>query len=150
MPVDQVGDRLRVQLASRYAQAPGKLSGAREISASEHIPKPFLWKVLHKLERKKLIRSFKGVGGGYELALPARQIRLIHIPAALGNALPIFGCLLGLPPGDEKICPLHSSCKAIGDEVEKLFAQCTVADLVLRKPVQRRTQRPKRHSSRVK
>jgi Rrf2 family transcriptional regulator, iron-sulfur cluster assembly transcription factor len=139
-------------MAFLAAQAPGKLSGAREISASERIPKPFLWKVLHKLERKKLIRSFKGLGGGYELAVPARQIRLTHILAALGTPLPTFDCLFGLPSCEEKTCPAHPSCKVIANNVQKLFTRCTVADLLpaLKRPSQRGTRRPKRRLSRVK
>ncbi|MCI0626445.1 MAG: Rrf2 family transcriptional regulator, partial [Acidobacteria bacterium] len=49
-------------------QKPGKLTGAREISEAERIPIPFLWKILQLLTRRKLVRSFKGIRGGYELA----------------------------------------------------------------------------------
>lgn len=132
-------------MAFLAAQATGKLSSAHEISASERIPKPFLWKVLHKLERRKLIRSFKGVGGGYELALPAGSIRLADILAAGDTPLLRFGCLFGLPSCTEKTCPLHSSCKIIGNKVQRLFTRSTVADLVpaLKRPSQRGTRRPK-------
>ena len=40
------------------AQPPGKLAGAKEIAAAEHIPIPFLWKILGILAQRRLIRSF--------------------------------------------------------------------------------------------
>lgn len=58
------------------AQQAGKLTGAREISQAEGIPMPFLWKVLQRLARERLVRSFKGSRGGYELARLADQITL--------------------------------------------------------------------------
>jgi len=40
---------------------------------------PFRWKILRKLSQEKLVRSFKGVHRGYELAGPASNIRLSEI-----------------------------------------------------------------------
>ena len=62
------------------AQQPsGTLCGAREIAESADIPRPFLWKILQNLTHKKLLRSFKGVRGGYELSRPARRITVLDI-----------------------------------------------------------------------
>ena len=58
-------------LAYLAGQPSGKLTGAREIATATHIPMPFLWKILRNLSRTKLVRSFKGVRGGYELARSA-------------------------------------------------------------------------------
>lgn len=61
-------------MAYLAVQKGGKLSGAREISEAEQIPMPFLWKILRLLTQRRLIRSFKGVRGGYELARPAEKV----------------------------------------------------------------------------
>ena len=111
-------------------QPPGKLSGAREIATTQSIPKPFLWKVLHKLCRKKLVRSFKGVGGGYELAHPARRIRLSDIVAAFETAPFFQGCIFGSSQHpDTRSCPLHPKCTKINNAVLRLLKGNAVADL---------------------
>ena len=61
---------------------PGRLAGAREISMAEQIPMQFLWKILQTLARRKLIRSFRGLHGGYELARPSDTIKISMLVAA--------------------------------------------------------------------
>src|SRR4030042_5207588 len=75
----------------------GRLAGAREISEAENVPMQFLWKILRTLARRRLIRSFKGLRGGYELARPADEVTLMMVLEASGGAggLPRRG--LGLP-----------------------------------------------------
>ena len=122
------------------AQPPGKLSGAREIAKAQNVPKPFLWKVLHKLERNGLVRSFKGVGGGYELARPAERIRLNEILSVALTPPASERCVLGLPEcADRKPCPLHHAWKSIGYDFRAMLKQNTVADLA--RPKKRRPRR---------
>jgi Rrf2 family protein len=66
-------------------QPSGKLTGAREISAAARVPMPFLSKLLRNLSRHKLLRSFKGVRGGYELARPAEKVTIGEILAATSD-----------------------------------------------------------------
>jgi Rrf2 family protein len=59
------------------AQQPaGSLSGAGKIAAGTRIPLPYLWKLLKSLSDEGLVRSFKGVRGGYELARSAKDITI--------------------------------------------------------------------------
>lgn len=111
-------------------QPPGKLTGAREISEAEQIPMPFLWKILQNLTRRKLVRSYKGLRGGYELARPAEEIRLDVILMATDGAVVTENCVLGLPECNEQNpCPLHNSWKAIRSKLTVMFEQTTLADL---------------------
>ena len=66
-------------LAYLATQSSGRLTGAREIAAATRIPMPFLWKILRNLSRKRLVRSFKGVRGGYELARSAELITIKQV-----------------------------------------------------------------------
>ncbi|HET7440642.1 MAG TPA: Rrf2 family transcriptional regulator [Terriglobales bacterium] len=111
------------------AQPPGQLRGAQEISIAEHIPKPFLWKVLYKLQSKSLLRSFRGIGGGYELARPARSIYLNQVLSATGASPILHGCVLGFSECPQrKLCPVQPACAQLRKDVRKLFRQCTIAD----------------------
>jgi Rrf2 family protein len=111
-------------------QPAGKLAGARAISDAEHIPMPFLWKILHTLARQRLIRSFKGIHGGYELARPSNEIT-VHSVVFASDGTDFAGhCVLGLPEcGEENACPLHDTWKKIRRSMTDMLEHTTLADL---------------------
>lgn len=112
-------------------QPSGKLTGAREVSEAEKIPMPFLWKILQNLARRKLIRSFKGVRGGYELARPAGKITLQDIIGATDSSDVVESCVLGLPEcNEDQPCPLHPVWKKIKTKLREMLDQNTLATLV--------------------
>ena len=83
-------------------QPPGKLTGSHEIADHEGIPNSFLCKILLELRRKRLLRSYKGVGGGYELALPPDRINLLMIVQAIEGELALSECIL-----EDHQCSIH-------------------------------------------
>ena len=94
------------------------------------IPMPFLWKILRNLSQQKLVRSFKGVHGGYELARPAKTIRVSEILAVGREGDQIGGCVLGLDECDDHDpCPLHMQWKSFRTQIEARFRTTTLADL---------------------
>ena len=108
----------------------GRLAGARAISEAEQIPMAFLWKILQNLAKRRLIRSFKGLRGGYELAKPADQLTLKMILDATDSADRISSCVLGLPRcSDENACPLHETWKQVRSNLNAMLDQNTLADL---------------------
>lgn len=114
------------------SQEPGHLIGAREISAAERIPMPFLWKILRVLTRRRLVRSFKGIRGGYELARPAERISLNDIFLATDGKDFRDACVLGLPECDNQYpCPLHDQWKKIRGTMTQMLDRTSVADLAL-------------------
>jgi Rrf2 family protein len=111
-------------------QPAGRVTGAREVSEAEQIPGAFLWKILQNLTRRKLIRSFKGVHGGYELARPAAEITLEDIVEATDGQEVVVGCVLGLAEcNEENPCPLHNSWKDVKTKLTEMLEQTTLADL---------------------
>ncbi len=111
-------------------QPSGKLCGAKEIAEAENIPIPFLWKILQNLARRRLIRSFKGSRGGYELAIPADQITLRALVIATDGEDLASGCVLGLDTCSEhNACPLHDTWKRIRGEMDAMMEQNTLSDL---------------------
>ncbi len=111
-------------------QPSGKLTGAKEIADAEKIPIPFLWKILQNLARRRLIRSFKGLRGGYELAMPADSITLHAVVGATDGEDLTGGCVLGLAEcSEDNACPLHDTWKRIRGEMRAMLEQNTLADL---------------------
>lgn len=121
-----------IQALTYLADQPsGKLVGAREMAARLEIPMPFLWKILRNLSQQKLVRSFKGVHGGYELVRPAKLIRVQEILAAGREGDQPGGCVLGLALCDDHDpCPLHAQWKTFRKQIEKRFQRTSLADLV--------------------
>jgi Rrf2 family transcriptional regulator, iron-sulfur cluster assembly transcription factor len=133
-------------------QPSGRLTGAREIASATQIPMPFLWKVLRNLTRKRLVRSFKGVRGGYELARPANKLTVREVLAASPDADQRGSCVLGLSRcNDDAPCPLHWSWKDLRNQIEKLMDQTTLAHLSrnARSPKRKRSQATPRSSKRL-
>ncbi|MGC2194521.1 MAG: Rrf2 family transcriptional regulator [Terriglobales bacterium] len=120
-----------VQALTHLAGQPsGKLVGAREMATTLHIPMPFLWKILRKLGQRKLVRSFKGVRGGYELARPARTIYVSEILSSGRDSDQVGRCILGLERcSDHEPCPLHAHWKDLRTQIEARLKTTTLADL---------------------
>jgi len=111
-------------------QPPGQLTGAREIAAAAQIPIPFLWKILRNLSHKRLLRSFKGVRGGYELAQPPGKITIAQVLNATQGSDLVDGCILLRAPCDERNpCPLHGFWKDSKKQLERFVQRTTLADV---------------------
>ena len=128
-------------LAYLATQPPGRLIGAREIARATQIPMPFLWKILRNLSRKKLVRSFKGVRGGYELARAAERISVRQILEAAHDRGRLANCVLGLGPCDERHpCVLHDSWTDVRTRMDSFLEETTLAELATaHRPSRRRT-----------
>lgn len=112
------------------SQPSGRLVGAREIAVNLQIPMPFLWKILRNLSQKKLVRSFKGVHGGYELARPAAAIRIQEVLAAGHDGNILRDCVLGLEQCNDRVpCPMHTYWKGVREQIEATIKTTTLADM---------------------
>ncbi|TAN45807.1 MAG: Rrf2 family transcriptional regulator [Nitrospirae bacterium] len=76
-----------------------------EISAKMDIPKSFLAKILQKLARRGIVKSFRGVKGGFQLAHNPSQINLADVIEAIQGPLFMNKCIV-----DAKVCSRTGSC----------------------------------------
>jgi Rrf2 family protein len=108
----------------------GKLSGTHEISESERIPRPFIPKVLLPLRRARLVRSVRGIRGGYDLAVPPEQINLLEIMRCIDGE-PLKDCMLeDHPCAIPHECVLHPCWSVLRQLLLGYLEQTTLADLV--------------------
>jgi Rrf2 family protein len=71
------------------AQQPSGLPvQSRDIAEAEHIPGPYLDQILAVLKRAGLVRSIRGIGGGYELARSPTQITVGDVLRAFSGSRP--------------------------------------------------------------
>ncbi len=93
-----------------------KLISAAELIKRFKMPKPFLRKILQTLNRKNLLHSYKGKGGGFKLAKPPDKIYLLDLISIFQSPLRLNECTF-----KKKICPNVIGCALKGklDNIEK-------------------------------
>jgi Rrf2 family protein len=85
-----------------------KVSFVNEISEEYKIPRSFLAKILQKLVKAKLVRSYRGVKGGFSLAKPAKEITILDVLQAVEGKLSLNICVVDRKKcGFSKNCPVH-------------------------------------------
>ena len=82
-----------------------KVSFVNEISEEYRIPRSFLAKILQKLVKAKIVRSYRGVKGGFSLARQAREITVLEVLEAIEGKMSLNICVL-----DKKKCNFSRHC----------------------------------------
>ncbi len=77
-----------------------------ELNRNLRIPGPFLRKILQILNKKRLLRSYKGKGGGFMLALAPNKIFLADLIEIFQGSLKLNECIF-----KKRICPDRKACK---------------------------------------
>jgi Rrf2 family protein len=108
-----------------------ELCPLEKIATDEDIPQPFLGKILQGLAHKRLIRSSKGLNGGFGLALPLKKITLYSIVDAIDNlSLTQSDCVLGRSMcNEENPCALHHYWKKQNANHLEFLQSVTLQDL---------------------
>lgn len=128
------GIRALGYLANRPGSTPCSL---QEIARHEEIPPIYLQKILGELRRHRLLRSVRGIHGGYELGRPAGDITLWEIFSLLDPDPCLDSCILGRQHcTQENACALHDQWLKMRDDLFGLLQRTTVrqmADTIQRK-----------------
>lgn len=107
-----------------------KVSFVNEISEDYKIPRSFLAKILQKLVRAKIVRSYRGVKGGFSLAKQAREITVLEVLEALEGKLALNLCIM-----DKKKCsfirqcPSHALWTNVQSKVSDMLKKSNFEDL---------------------
>jgi Rrf2 family protein len=114
-----------------HANGEGPTS-VRDIAERTGLPQPYLEQILLALKGAGLVRSKRGVGGGYVLARPPREIALSEIVSAVDG--PIVAGDFGEPHQDgacdhEGQCVLLAVWAQVGEHMRRLLGGITLADI---------------------
>jgi len=102
----------------------GSVTMVDEIARNKFIPKSFLAKILQKLVKAGIVRSYRGVKGGFELAREPEKVSLLDVIEAIQGPVAMNACAL-----DESVCSLSVSCSVhpvwveIRKEIEQLLRE---------------------------
>lgn len=141
-PREQVGsDTLKVSTRGDYAcrallslvlHDEGRPTSVRDIAERTALPQPYLEQILLALKGAGLVKSKRGVGGGYLLARAPEDVQLSEIVSAVDG--PIVAGDFSDPHTDgacdhEGQCVLLSIWGFVGDRMRKLLDSFTLADI---------------------
>lgn len=118
------------------ASEPEKAKTAQEVGEGTKVPPRYMSKVLQTLGRSGLLKSQRGLHGGFVLDRPAERITILDVVNAIEPIQRIHRCPLGLP-SHIKLCPLHRRLDDAIAQVESAFRQTTIHDLLTEKTTSR-------------
>lgn len=129
MKVSTRGDYAARALLSLALHGDERPTSVKEIAERTNLPQPYLEQILLAVKGAGLVRSKRGVGGGYLLARPPDQINLAQILAAVDGPL--------TDPVDEHDhceghCVLQEVWVRVSERDRELLEAQTLADLVVR------------------
>lgn len=121
--------RALLSLALHTSDGP---TSVRDIAERTGLPQPYLEQILLALKGAGLVRSKRGVGGGYVLARPPEEMTLAQIVSAVDG--PIQAGDFGQPHTNgscdhEGQCVLLAIWHDVGDKMKSLLDDYTLADL---------------------
>lgn len=114
-----------VHLADR-----GEACTTPQIAEVTMVPASYLAKVLQSLNKAGLVKSQRGLHGGFALARPADSISILDIVNCVDPIRRITTCPLGLASHRTTLCPLHKRLDTALAHVENAFGSCSLADLL--------------------
>jgi Rrf2 family iron-sulfur cluster assembly transcriptional regulator len=129
MKVSTRGDYAARALLSLALHGSERPTSVKEIAERTGLPQPYLEQILLSVKGAGLVRSKRGVGGGYVLARQPAEITLAQIVSAVeGPSLP----MAEHPDHCEGHCVLQEVWAFVDDESRQLLERITLSDLVER------------------
>ena len=85
----------------------GESRTTRQIAKATKVPTGYLAKILQDLSRHRLVRSQRGLHGGFTLNGNPAVLTVYDVLKAVDPMRRIHSCPLGLAAHAHKLCPLH-------------------------------------------
>lgn len=132
MKVSTRGDYAARALLSLVLHDDGTPTSVRDIAERTSLPQPYLEQILLALKGAGLVRSKRGVGGGYVLAHEADSITLAQIVSAVDGPIAVgdFG-----EPHQNGACDHEGQCVLlavwanVGEHMRRMLEDTTLADI---------------------
>ena len=122
---------LRILTAIAYRE---DVADAKTISSETSVTPRFALKILHKLVQGGLVKSFKGVKGGYKLGVAPEEITLRRVIELIDGPIVIARCLenqeacsIGC---DKTACVYHHIFESVSLDLARRLEKITIADVI--------------------
>ena len=99
---------------------------SRRIASELGVSEAHLSKVLQRLARAGILKSFRGPGGGFSLIRPAHDLTLLDIYEAVEGPLRLDDCLLGTRICGGRSCLFDGLIAKVNGQFKDYLARTTV------------------------
>ncbi|MDI6710973.1 MAG: Rrf2 family transcriptional regulator [Bacillota bacterium] len=102
----------------------GQVVEGKTISEDERIPMRFVLKILRTLSQAGIVRSHRGVKGGYSLARPPAEITMLDVIEAMEGPVRLNRCLISPEECNKRFtskCPVHRALYAAQQALRDQF-----------------------------
>ncbi|MCF6309657.1 MAG: Rrf2 family transcriptional regulator [Sulfurimonas sp.] len=104
------------------------------LSKQLSIPKSFLAKILQALAKHGVLKSYKGVHGGFALLLEPKDINMLKIMSSVeGKAPAVFDCAASIydcPSDKAHLCSIWPFLNKLQGKIDFFLAELTLADVL--------------------
>jgi Rrf2 family transcriptional regulator, cysteine metabolism repressor len=122
------GVRAMIEIASHFGEGAVK---RKTITASQGISHGYLENILIALKSHQLIRTARGVNGGFVLEKKPSQVRLLEIVNALEGSIAPVDCVENASACERAgRCPARTAWKKLYDAQNKVLSGITLQDLL--------------------
>ena len=118
-----------VRIMVHMASSPQERYQAKALAKDEHIPESFLSKILQMLIKQRVVRSFRGVGGGYQLAVDPGRLTLYRLIEMVEGPVGLNACVTGTACDLMTQCAPHDIWVLAQAQLRKTLEAVTIGDL---------------------
>lgn len=103
---------------------------SEQIAKVTQVPHAYLSKVMKGLCDAGLVRSQRGIHGGFTILKRAHELTILEVVNAVEPIRRIRTCPLGISTHGVRLCPLHRRLDDALASVEKAFGDTTLAEVL--------------------
>ena len=112
------------------ADQEGDARTTAQIAKATQVPAGSLAKVMQGLSRAGVVKSQRGLNGGFTLAHDPSELSILAVVNAVDPIRRFPECPLGLPSHGRRLCPLHYQLDQAAAMIEKTFGEIMVGELL--------------------
>lgn len=94
-----------IRCVLHLSESPDEVVMANEIAKAKKVPGSFLPKILQKLARAGIVKSYRGVKGGFKLVRSPKRINLLEVIEAIEGPVAMNRCAI-----NKKLCNISNTC----------------------------------------
>lgn len=111
----------------------GEIVNSQAIAEEQNIPVGFLQKIMRSLTKGEMVKSYRGIDGGFALAKPAEEISLLDIITLMEGPVDLQRCLKdssSCTKGCAPQCPVHAALSIIQKDFTQALSKVNFASMI--------------------
>lgn len=105
---------------------------SQAIAEQQNIPVGFLQKIMRALTQGEIVKSYRGIDGGFSLAKPAEEISLLDVITIMEGPVDLQRCLRetsACSKGCAPQCPVHTALAVIQKDFTRALGKVNFSSL---------------------